>query len=92
MRETAREGAVHDRPDPIVLKRLYWRSRRGLLELDLLLERFWEQVATLSVSELAAYQRLLDLADHDLLDIVSGKAKPKDDDMAWVVAMMLRAI
>jgi len=38
--------------DPRSIERLKWRSRRGLLELDLVFERFWKgEGARLSEAE-----------------------------------------
>ena len=56
------------------LERLKWRSRRGLLELDIVLERFWSRTNALDDGESAALQELLGLPDNDLLDLVMGRA------------------
>ena len=56
------------------LERLKWRSRRGLLELDLMFARFWEKnTASLSDKDMQALDRLLQLPDNDLLDMVMGR-------------------
>jgi succinate dehydrogenase flavin-adding protein (antitoxin of CptAB toxin-antitoxin module) len=48
-------------------KRLQWQLRRGLLELELLLNNFWQQRADeLSDSELLAFSQLLALEDDRL--------------------------
>jgi len=58
------------------LRRLRWRSRRGLLELDLVFDRFWAGAgARITGEEAAALERLLRLPDNDLLDLVMGKAQ-----------------
>lgn len=55
--------------------RLRWHSRRGLLELDILLKRFLDKdLATLSKQELVELDQLLQLQDNDLLDVVLDKA------------------
>ncbi|MBE9609360.1 FAD assembly factor SdhE [Chitinilyticum piscinae] len=65
--------------DDIHLKRLVWRSRRGLLELDLQLERFVAEVLpTLSDADLAEYEAVLLLPDNDFLDYLNGKADCPD--------------
>jgi succinate dehydrogenase flavin-adding protein (antitoxin of CptAB toxin-antitoxin module) len=59
------------------LERLKWRSRRGLLELDLVFNRFWlDAGATMTDVEAAELEKLLLLPDNDLLDLVMGKAQP----------------
>ncbi|KUM02120.1 succinate dehydrogenase assembly factor 2 [Chromobacterium subtsugae] len=75
--------------DPIELKRMRWRSRRGLLELDLVLEKFLAgPFGRLAPAEIEAYRRLLDLADTDFLDIVSGKADLEDPEEMAIVAIL----
>jgi antitoxin CptB len=52
------------------LSKLKWRCRRGLLENDLYIERFFERYAdTLTTRQAGALSLLMDLSDHDLLDI-----------------------
>jgi antitoxin CptB len=56
------------------LARLRWRCRRGLLENDLVLARFLDRRAgTLTEADVAALDRLLDLPDNDLWDVLSGR-------------------
>lgn len=58
----------------IELRRLSWRCRRGLLELDIVLQRFAEQhLATLDAEELAAFDSLLDYPDNAFLDVVTTR-------------------
>jgi antitoxin CptB len=59
-------------------RRLRWRARRGLLENDLILERFLNLAGnTLDRSAAAALARLLDLDDNDLLDLLLERAEPR---------------
>ena len=52
------------------LSKLRWRCRRGLLENDLYIERFFQKYAdTLTVSQGQAMLDLMDLSDNDLLDL-----------------------
>jgi antitoxin CptB len=63
-----------------VIRRLRWRARRGLLENDLLLERFfkkWE--GRLTVQDHDGLGRLLDLTDNDLLNLLVGRESPEGD-------------
>jgi succinate dehydrogenase flavin-adding protein (antitoxin of CptAB toxin-antitoxin module) len=65
--------------DARALERLRWRSRRGLLELDLVLDRFWSHAGMRMDEEKAAQlEALLLLPDNDLLDLVMGVAEPAD--------------
>ncbi|MBU6504473.1 MAG: succinate dehydrogenase assembly factor 2 [Betaproteobacteria bacterium] len=67
-------------------ERLRWRSRRGLLEMDLILQRFLDRhLATLSVEDTQAYDVLLDLPDNDFLDLVMGRAAPADGRLGPVL-------
>jgi antitoxin CptB len=68
------------------LDRIRWRCRRGLLELDLVLETFQrEHLESMTPDELAAFARLLDEADNDLWDWVSARAEPSDPLLAGLV-------
>ena len=53
------------------MSKLRWRCRRGLLENDLLIERFFEtHAASLTVGQARGLGELMDLADNDLLDLL----------------------
>jgi antitoxin CptB len=78
--------------DEVELKRIIWRSRRGLLELDLQLERFVAEVLpTLSNEELAVYEQVLMLPDWDFLEYVNGKSVCPDADLAVMIARIGQA-
>jgi len=66
--------------------RLRWKCRRGMLELDLVLQRYLERNAGD-----AALDRLLDLPDAELWDIVSGRSERFDRGLEGIVAR-LRAV
>lgn len=52
-------------------RRLAWRCRRGLLELDIILQRFAaNHLATITTDELVAFNTLLDYPDNTFLDAV----------------------
>ena len=70
------------------LQRLKWRSRRGLLELDLVFERFWANAGNM---DLRAVERLLELPDNDLLDLVMGRTQSADERLREVVARLRAA-
>ena len=56
--------------DERALSKLKWRCRRGLLENDLFIERFFQRFsASLTVRQSEALGALMDLSDNDLLDV-----------------------
>ena len=53
------------------LSKLRWRSRRGLLENDLIIERFFNRhAACLTVGQARGMYVLMDLSDNDLMDLL----------------------
>ena len=61
------------------LDKIRWHCRRGLLELDLILEKFNERhLLGLDPEQLDRYRELLAFPDNDLLDLVMGRAAPPD--------------
>jgi antitoxin CptB len=78
--------------DPANRARLRWRSRRGLLENDLILTRFLDAHETaLGDEEVDALTRLLDLADGPLMDLILARAEPDGEvDLPQVHALLAR--
>jgi antitoxin CptB len=71
------------------LNRLRWQCRRGLLELDLVLERFLERHGEhLQGEQLTFFRILLDYADNDLWDLVRARAECRDPRLAQVLGWM----
>lgn len=63
--------------DPTELNRLRWRCKRGLLENDLFIQRFFrEQGAALTMRHVTGLQTLMDLPDNDLLDLFLARQDP----------------
>jgi antitoxin CptB len=57
-------------------ERIRWRSRRGLLELDIVLGRFIEaHYEQLDEAERQAFEDLLDMPDNPLWDMIAGRAE-----------------
>lgn len=55
-------------------RRIRFLTRRGLLELDIILGRFMEkEFQGLSDNELAVFVEILDLPDQEFLALVNGK-------------------
>ena len=76
---------------PERLNRITWRCRRGMLENDLVLARFLEaRGPSLTEYEVTMLNRLLDLTDNDLWDLIAGRQEPQDQDVVPVL-LQLRA-
>ena len=72
--------------DDRAVERLKWKSRRGLLELDIVLERFWKEAGRrMSEDDAAALEQLLALPDNDLLDLVMGRTERGDARLAKMI-------
>ena len=70
--------------------RLRWRSRRGMLELDLLLLPFFDEVfAELESDEQQAFIKLLEQDDPDLWDWFPRKSESDDPELAALVQRIL---
>jgi len=79
--------------DTEALNRLKWRCRRGLLENDLFVERFFRRhEATLTSSQAAGLAALMELPDNDLLDLLLARCEPVNEldcaDVRNVLALM----
>lgn len=71
-------------------QRIIWHSRRGMLELDLVLEPFVRQrYLALSDSEQADYRALLDCQDQELFDWFLQKARPETEQLCSIVDKVL---
>jgi succinate dehydrogenase flavin-adding protein (antitoxin of CptAB toxin-antitoxin module) len=57
------------------LNRLRWKCRRGMLELDLVLQHFLERdYAALDAPGKAAFEALLESGDEELWAMISGES------------------
>jgi len=72
--------------DTVLQNKLKWKCRRGLLELDLVLEKYMAKNAYD-----AELDELLELQDNDLWEIVSGRSDRYDARHGGIVAR-LRAV
>ena len=75
--------------DALAQSRLKWKCRRGLLELDLVLQDFVEK--RLEEKDLGMLNELLELEDNDLWDILSGRSDRYEARFGGIVAR-LRAV
>jgi len=76
-------------------RRLVWRARRGLLENDLILDRFLRREGdTLDRRDAAALECLLELGDNELLDLLLARAEPRapldTEDVRTLLARLRR--
>ena len=87
-----------DRHTPLgerALSKLRWRCRRGLLENDLFIERFFNRFAPLmTVGQARGMYVLMDLSDNDLMDLLL-KRKPlgseiESEEVSEVLTMLLQ--
>ena len=84
---------MHTRIDERALSKLRWRCRRGLLENDLFIERFFARYAdALTTAQASGVEALMELADNDLLDLLLCRKEPEGellrDDVVQVLRMM----
>ncbi|WP_434064060.1 succinate dehydrogenase assembly factor 2 [Roseateles aquae] len=73
---TATDALIDER----ALSKLKWRCRRGLLENDLFIERFFQRYeATLTERQAEGLRVLMELADNDLMDLLMARKEPEGD-------------
>ena len=90
------EGLDHHTPlGERALSKLRWRCRRGLLENDLFIERFFNRFAPqMTVGQARGMYVLMDLSDNDLMDLLL-KRKPlgseiESEEVSEVLTMLLQ--
>ena len=67
----------------MIKKKIIWRARRGLLENDIILKRFFSRYQrVLSEGEWLALEKLLDKTDNELLDIFLDIGKLNENDLS----------
>ncbi|WP_020405547.1 succinate dehydrogenase assembly factor 2 [Hahella ganghwensis] len=70
--------------------RLFWHSRRGMLELDVLLVPFLKEAYPhLPDEDKERYERLLECEDTDMFQWFMQKSTPEDPDLARIVKIIL---
>ena len=91
---------TEDLIDERALSKLRWRCRRGLLENDLFIERFFDRFSTtLNVRQAQALGALMELSDNDLLDVQLARksltqvdAALDTDDVREVLKMLRKPL
>ncbi|MDH2431946.1 hypothetical protein WH50_22385 [Pokkaliibacter plantistimulans] len=75
------------------IRRLRWQSRRGMLELDVLLTPFVEEAfADLAKEDQDRYVRLLEQEDTDLFAWFMQHDTPADPDLQRIVRIILERV
>ena len=71
------------------LDRMHWRCRRGMLELDIVLQGFVDKhYMQLDEIELKHFDTLLSLPDNDLWDMITSKKKVEDIKLQQVLQLL----
>ena len=79
--------------DARALSKLKWRCRRGLLENDLFIERFFARhEASLTQEQAQGLLLLMDLPDNDLLDLLLARKEPEAELACAEVVQVLRML
>ncbi|AIN56867.1 MULTISPECIES: succinate dehydrogenase assembly factor 2 [Pseudomonas] len=72
------------------LNRLFWHSRRGMLELDVLLVPFTQEVyPSLSEADRELYRRLLTCEDQDMFGWFMERTESEDPELQRMVRIIL---
>jgi len=86
-------SATTDSKDNTEFNRLWWHSRRGMLELDVLLLPFLEEAyRDLDPADQARYQKLLTCEDADMFQWFMQQGRPEDPDLQRIVDMILNRV
>ena len=76
--------------DATELNRLFWHSRRGMLELDVLLVPFVREVFSgLGEDDQRCYRKLLECEDQDMFGWFMERAESEDPELQRMVRMIL---
>lgn len=71
--------------------RMRWAARRGMLELDLVLEPFVvARYTQLCKVDRCAFQRLMQCEDQDLFAWLMRRGEPVDEELAGIVRQILK--
>ena len=69
--------------------KLLWRCRRGMKELDVLMQRYVEEKYFQSTDkQKAAFEQLLQMQDPDLYGLILGRIEDADKDIMYVVSTL----
>ena len=75
------------------VKKLRWKSRRGMKELDVLFEAFFkQQAASLAAGEWPELEDLLSREDDVLFDWISGRNLPSDPAVLNLINTLINVV
>jgi len=87
------EPSTQAENDKIEFNRLYWHSRRGMLELDVLLVPFLKEAySDLSNEDKKLYRLLLESEDPDLFKWFMQNGTPDDPGLKRIVKIILNRV
>ena len=73
--------------------RLCWKCRRGMLELDILLQGFLQNgYSELDQADLDRFAQLLEYEDNPLFELLMGHMQPADSDFVPLLAAIRSSI
>ena len=76
--------------DPVELRRLRWRCRRGMRELDELLMAYMETAfEASSPAQQQAFEDLLSLQDPEILSLLTERVRAEDPGLHELVQRLL---
>lgn len=79
--------------DNAEFNRLWWHSRRGMLELDVLLIPFLENAyRELAAEDQARYHKLITCEDSDMFEWFMQRSRPGDPDLQRIVDIILSRV
>ncbi len=84
---------THESKEHTEFHRLWWHSRRGMLELDVLLIPFLEEAyRDLDPEDQARYRKLLSCEDADMFEWFMQRSQPDDPDLRRMVEIILNRV
>lgn len=84
---------MNDQGISMTFQRLKWHCRRGMLELDLLLEPFLEDVFdTLDEQDKQRFYKLILCEDQEIFPWFMQKETPQDPDLARIVDIIVTRV
>ena len=73
------------------INKLAWRCRRGTKELDVLMQKFLNESYSTATPELQqAFERMLDMQDPELYDLLVGRKASSDQHINSVIEHIYR--